>query len=61
MQPKRVGTNERPMRGTARMRKKMQKYKMHYKIANRKWICNTDLRINIKKYEYIISDGTHTF
>ena len=48
MQPKRVGTNGRPMRGTARMKKKMQKYKMYDKIEKGKWICNTNLRINIK-------------
>ena len=48
MQPKRVGTNGRPIRGTARMEKKMQKYKMHDKIEKRNWICNTGLRINVK-------------
>ena len=48
MQPERVGTNGRPMRSTARMKKKMQIYKMHDKIEKRKWICNTDLGINIK-------------
>ena len=47
MLPKRVGTNGRPMRGTARL-KKMKEYKMHDKIEKRKWICNTNLRINIK-------------
>ena len=48
MQPKRVDTNGRPMRGTAWMKKKMQKYKMHDKIEKRKWICITDLMINVK-------------
>ena len=48
MQPKRVGTDGRPMRSTARMEKKMQKYQIHGKIEKRKWICNTDLRINVK-------------
>ena len=48
MQRKRAGRNGRPMRGTARMERKMQKYKIHDKIEKRKWICNTDLRINIK-------------
>ena len=35
------------MRGTAWL-KKMQEYKMHDKIEKRKWICNTNLRVNIK-------------
>ena len=48
MQPKRVGMNRKPMWGTARMKKKMQKDKMHNKIEKKKWICNMDLRINIK-------------
>ena len=47
MQPKRVGTNGRPMRGTARMEKQMQKYKIHGKMEKRKWISTTDLRINV--------------
>ena len=47
MQPKRVGTNGRPMRGTAKV-EKMQEYRIHDKIEKRKWICNTDLRINVK-------------
>ena len=48
MQPKSVGTNGRPMRGTARMENKMQEYKIHDKIEKRNWIRNTDLRINVK-------------
>ena len=28
--------------------KKMQKYKIHDKIEKRKWICNANLRINIR-------------
>ena len=30
------------------MEKKMQKDKIHEKIEKRQWICNTDLRINVK-------------
>ena len=37
MRPKRVGANGRPMRGTARTKKKMHKYKIHDKIEKRKW------------------------
>ena len=39
-----------------------KKYKIHDKIEKRKWICNTDLRINGKlvRVLYIMDDGMHT-
>ena len=45
MQPKRVSTNGRPMRGTAREKKKMQEYKIHDKIEKRLVVqtCSLDI------------------
>ena len=42
-------------------KKLMQKYKIHDKIEKRKWICNTDLRVNVKLvWVYYTDDGTRT-